>query len=173
MELYHATTQIRGEEILRNRYLKKDVPRYYSKENGANGPTTQGYVYFTNEITYSIYFANCHNLSESNTKIYIFKVDIPEGFLEADDDEIELQSPNNENMFPNRLAWSLGELKSCRVAMDIDIDEYPTQIYRLIGMDSECILQLIRYAACPYDYVVSNYTKDQRNFIDLINWENV
>jgi len=31
---------------------------------------------------------------------------------------------------------------------------------------------LTRYAAYPYNYVVSNYTNDQRNFIDMINWEN-
>lgn len=173
MKLYHATTQVRGEQILRDRCLKKDVSRYYSKENESNGPTTQGFVYLTNEITYSIYFANCHNLSESNTNIYIFKVDVPDEFLEADEDEIEQHSPNNENIFPNRLAWSLGELKSCRVALDIDIDDYPTQIYRLIGMDSERILQLIRYVAYPFNYVVSNYTNDQRNFIDSISWENV
>lgn len=95
-------------------------------------------------------------MSKSNTNIYIFKVDVPEEFLEADEDEIELQSPNNENIFSNRLAWSLGEFKSCRVALDIDIDEHPTQIYRLIGMDSERILQLTRHAGFPYNYVVSN-----------------
>lgn len=173
MELYHATTQIRGEEILRDRCLKKDALRYYSKESGSNGATTQGFVYFTNEITFSIYFANCHNLSESNTDIYIFKVDIPEEFLEPDEDEIKLQSPKNEHIFPNRLAWSLGELKSCRVASDIGIDEYPTQIYRMIGMDLENILKLISYAARPYNYVISNYTIEQKEFLDLINWEDV
>jgi hypothetical protein len=169
--LYHATTQIKGEYILRERLFRKDVKRYYSEESGSNGPTTQGFVYFTNEITFSLYFANCHNLSENNSNIYIFKINIPRRFLEADEDEIELQSPKNEHQYANRLEWSLAELKSCRIASDINIDSFPTKIYRCIGININEILPLLRNVGYNYKYVTSNYTPQQKNFIDSIIWE--
>lgn len=170
MELFHATTQIRGEQILKDRCIKKCVERYYSNENGSNGLTTQGYVYLTNEITFSIYFANCHNLSEANENIYIFKIEVPDDLLQPDEDEIELQSPNNESVYPNRLAWSLGELKSCRIAENIDIQNYSTYLFCIKDISLDEILELVKHAGYPYDYVVAHYTDDQQKFLDSIVW---
>lgn len=171
MELYHATTQSRGEKILNERCIKKNVPRYYS--DSSNGPTTQGFVYLANEITFSVYFANCHNISEGNTTIYVFKIDIPNDILEPDEDEIEIQSPENEGSYSNRLSWSLEELKSCRVGLDIDIDAYPTQICRITDMPEEEIVKLVEHAAFPFSYVVSHYTENQLAFLNSIRWHNV
>lgn len=92
--------------------------------------------------------------------------------MDPDEDEIELQSPNNQYSYPNRLAWSLGELKSCRVALDIDIDRYPTQIYRIIDMPLEEILKLVKHAGYPFSYVITHYTEGQRAFLDSIKWDN-
>lgn len=173
MILYHATTHIRGAQILRDKCLKKDVVRYYSEESGSNGPTTQGYIYLTNEITFSIYFANCHNLSEENQNIYIFRLDLPEEMLEPDEDEIKLQSPNNEHHFPSRLAWSLEELKSCRTPQDINISDYPAHFSYLVGLESNEILKLVKHVGYSYNYVITHYTDAQSSFLSSIQWNSV
>ena len=55
MILYHATTARRGKKIIEDGCIKKYVERYYIKENNDDGYSTQGYVYLSNELTFSMH----------------------------------------------------------------------------------------------------------------------
>ena len=168
MMLYHGTTKTRGEIILQDRLLRKTVDRYYSEDS--NGPTTQNYIYLTNEITFSVYFANCHNLSENNSSIMIFRIDIPESLLEPDEDELAIQGEQNKDKYKTRLLWSLGEYKSCRFANDLDFDHYSVDVCTIINPDIEALHKITKNAGYNYQYVIDNYSKEQKYFIENLRW---
>lgn len=93
MILYHGTTAKRAEHIFEDRTIKKNCLRFFTEEENGEGYSTDGYVYLSNEITYSLYFANCHSLVDKSESLYIFRIDIPDGLILADIDEMRYQDP--------------------------------------------------------------------------------
>ncbi|MER2040784.1 MAG: hypothetical protein ABS913_02445 [Desemzia incerta] len=94
--LYHGTSKINGESILKDGKIKSDIKRVYGKDHLVQ-PTTNGYVYLTNKIEQAVRYgqhATIMNKEESLTKtiIYIFKIKIPDSELEIDEDEINTMS---------------------------------------------------------------------------------
>lgn len=98
MILYHATTALRGKKILSDGRIKKEVERYYTKEENGDGYTSQGYIYLSNEVTFAIYFANCHDIIDKTGELYVFRVEIPDNLLEPDNDELRCQGVDVEKI---------------------------------------------------------------------------
>ncbi len=175
MILYHGTTRERSLGIFNDKIIKKNVNRHYTKEKSGRGYSTQGYIYFSNEITFSVYFANCCNLEDKSDSLVLFKIDIPIEDLQADYDEIRIQSvPEHiRNRYENDLDFSLRELKSCRVDFDIKLSEYSLKycVLDLSGGFSPC--DIILNAGRNYEYVRDNYTDSQIKFIDSVKWKEV
>lgn len=173
MILYHGTTEHRARLILRDNCIKKDVERYFTEEYNGDGYSTQGYIYLTNEITFAVYFANCHKFVDKSTNIYVFKIDVPPQLIEPDYDELRYQSATDEeiNSYGGPLKCSLLEYKACRVKTDINFDRFSVQYCVLPITDT--IGNLLDNAGCNYKYVVTHYTKAQREFINNINWINL
>lgn len=173
MFLYHATTQKRAEQILKNRCIKKNIERFFTIDNNGDGYSTQGYVYLSNEITFALSFAISHNLSEKSNYLYIFKIGILDKLIEADYDELRHQvaSKTEIDRYGGELQCSLLEYKSCRVAVDIDFSNY--SIEYVVVENEKNISDLIDNAGYNYKYVTENYTKKQRNFIQNLDWKKV
>lgn len=172
MILYHGTTANKGEKILSDGCIKKDVERYYTKEKSGNGYSTQGYVYLSNEITFAIYFANCHNITDKEKEIYIFKINIPDSMVEPDIDEMRCQEATKEliQSYGGNLRCSLLEYKSCRVSFDIQFTEHPCCYYKVNTLEPPYVHDLIIGAGCNYKYVTQNYSAVQRKFLEDIKW---
>mgnify|MGYP000879921256 CR=1 FL=1 len=79
----------------------------------------------------------------------------------------------SKNVYHDKLAWSLAELKSCRIAHDIDIDKFSTQLFCIMDTPLDEILKLIQHTGYPYNYVVTHYTDDQLKFLKSITWTDV
>lgn len=170
MILYHGTTKKRAEKIINEKCIKKNIDRFFTVENNGEGYTTQGYIYLSNEITFALSFAISHNMRENSEILYIFKVDIPDKFVEADFDELRHQSATDEEIrrYGGELECSLLEYKACRVAIDIFFDDYLVE-YTTVSASSN-VYDLIEHAGCNYKYVVENYTTEQRQFLEHIVW---
>lgn len=170
MILYHATTENRGQQILRDGFLSINAERYYTRERSGNGFTTPGYVYFSNEITFPIYFANCHNLKEKSQTLYLFRMEISDDEVEADEDELRCQSISEEEIqeYGGRLEFSLLELKSCRVRTNIYLREHEGH-YSVIEINDD-INEIVANAGYDLEYVKANYNETQMNFINNIAW---
>lgn len=175
MILYHGTTQKLAMEIFRDKVIKKDIKRHYTEEKSGNGYSTQGYIYLTNEITFSVFFANCCNLEDKADSLVLFKIDIPMEKIQPDYDEIRIQnSPKHvHDRYEDDLDFSLREFKSCRVDFDIEISEYDFEYCILNLSDEFTPYNLIINAGCNYEYVRNNYTDSQIEFINNLKWNKI
>ena len=173
MILYHATTEKRALSILKERTIKKDVERYYTKEENGDGYSTQGYVYLTPEVTFAIHFANCHNLVDRVSALYVFRLDIPDEIIEPDYDELRYQhlSQGDIERYGNELNCSIKEYKSCRVNQDIEFDKFDSWMYKIVLSREIDVNAITDYAGFNLEYVTQNYTQVQLNFIENIKWE--
>ena len=171
MILYHGTTETRALQIISDRMIRTNAERFYTEEFNGNGFSTNGYVYLTNEITFSVYFANSHSGIENCPKLFIFRFDIPKFLLEPDYDEIRHQGAiHSRERFHNDLSYSLHELKSCRVCFDISLDKYNAKyciINKTIINQIDKVYENVGY---NYDYTINHYTLFQRQFIDSLEW---
>lgn len=170
MILYHCTPEERIDCIRRDKCLKAVCDRYFT----GNGATTQGYVYLSNEPTYSIYFANCHLIDCESAKMYLFQFDLPIELLEPDYDEMKI---NHDLEFETKdavstLEYSLSKYKSCRVPFDIKFAQFPAK-YCSIDESSVDILAIIKHAGYDYQYVIDNYTDTQKKFLESLKWTNI
>lgn len=172
MILYHATTAIRGEKILSDGCIKKNIKQYYTKENNSSGYTTQGYIYLSNELTFAMHFANCHNIADKTEEVYIFRVEIPDNLIEPDYDELRYQRASEQEIanYGGDLNCSLFEYKSCRIPVDIDFNKYNCYYFIKKLSNIPPIDDLINNCGHNYNYVINNYTIIQREFIDSIEW---
>ena len=172
MVLYHGTTEIRALKILTDRIVRTDVERFYTEEYNGNGFSSDGYVYLTNEITFSVYFANSHLGIDSSSKLFLFRFDIPEILLEPDYDEIRYQGAiRSRERFHNDLSYSLHELKSCRVCFDISLDKYNAKYCVIDKTIINQIDKVYENVGYNYDYTTNHYTPFQRQFIDSLEWK--
>lgn len=172
MILYHATTEVRAIPILRERTIKKNIERYYTQEENGDGYSTQGYVYLSPEVTFAIHFANCHNLVDKTSALYIFKLEIPDEMIEPDYDELRYQRARQEDIdrYGGALNCSLREYKSCRVPYDLKFNEIKCFVYKIdlnTGID---VNKLTEFAGYNLEGVIENYTQVQRKFIRRITW---
>lgn len=174
MVLYHGTTGKRAERIFAEGKLKCIVDRHYTPTCSGNGYTEQGYVYLSNEILFSILFANCCNLEDHSEELYIFKLDVDDSLLEADYDEMRIQSCPDfiRKKYKNDLDYSLNELKSCRVNFDINLRN-DKAFYMKINVNKINIKELITHSGCNLHDTQSNYSVEQKRFIESIQWERI
>lgn len=156
MILYYGTTMKRAYEIVNDNMLKKDVERHYTKEKSGAGYSSQGYIYFANEITFSVHFANYCNLEDKAESIVIFRLDIPIDKIEPDYDEIRIQDEPEHirAIYDDDLDYSLREFKSCRVDYDIDLTEYESMYCILPYKDSLNVI--CENAGGNLEYVIEN-----------------
>ena len=104
MVLYHGTSQYRAKLIFESGIIKKDAPRYFTKENNGANFSSNGFVYLSNEITWAYRFAMLHGNVEEENYGYIFKIVIPDEMILADEDELGDLFPHVLQMYSNRLA---------------------------------------------------------------------
>lgn len=162
-------------KIFRDNTIKKNVKRHYTEEKSGGGYTTQGYIYLTNEITFSAYFANSCNLEDNADSLVLFKMDIPIEKIQPDYDEIRIQNGSKylRDRYKNDLDFSLSELKSCRVNFDIELGAYSLE-YCIIALSySFSLCNVIVNAGWNYEYVRDNYTDLQIKFINDLKWNKI
>lgn len=175
MILYHGTTGKRAKKIFADGKLKCVVERHYTVEKSGDGYTEQGYVYLTNEMMFAIYFANCCDLEDKSEELFIFKIDVDDSSLEADYDEIRIQSScdeTNRKIYENDLEYSLNELKSCRIKSDIDIRNNKVSYLKINKSEVE-ICELIAGAGLNLHDIQTRYNSTQRMFIKNAKWEKI
>lgn len=168
MILYHGTTKKRALEIFRDNTIKKDVKRHYTQETSGGGYSTQGYIYLTNEITFSVYFANCCNLEDNSNSLVLFKIDIPIEKIQPDYDEIRIQNEPKyvRDRYENDLDFSLREFKY----FDIELSEHSLE-YCIVDLSDKFLPRnVIINAGCNYEHVIDNYTDLQIEFINNVKW---
>lgn len=175
MILYHATTKTRAVQIFESRYIKCNIDRYYTEEDNGDGYSTQGFVYLSNEITFALYFANCHNINDKSDALYIFKFDIPDNIVEADYDELRIQMARKDEIkkYGGDLQCSLLEYKSCKVAVDLYFDHFQVSYYKIDLSSEKDIDELIGGVGCNFISTTENYTTEQRQFMQNIVWATV
>ena len=173
MILYHGTTYKRARSIFKDRAIKKDCERFFTEEDNGDGYSTDGYVYLTNELTYALYFANCHHLVDKSEVLVVFRIDIPDEQVLPDYDEMRYQDPTgtDREWYDSDLSCSLLEFKTCRINTDISFDEYTVDYFCLVVDRVKNIGELFNNAGCNYEYVTSHYTKRQKSLIKLIPWK--
>lgn len=175
MILYHGTTSNRAAQIFRDKKISNNCKRFFTEELNGDGSTTQGYVYLTNEITYAVYFANCHHFVDKSNQLYIFRVEVSEELIEPDYDEMRYQDPlmNERNRYTTDLKCSLLEFKSCRIPLSIEFDKFSVEYFVFNRDEFSDIAKLFDNAGCDYKYVVTHYSEFQHSFIDSIQWKKV
>ena len=172
MILYHGTTGKRAEKIFKDGKLKCDVERHYTKSKSGSGYTEQGYVYLSNELMLSIYFANCCNLEDKSEELVVFKLDVDDSLIEPDYDEMRWQRADERQKikYANDLECSLKEYKSCRVKSDIDIKNNNAR-YLTISAGDPRIGNLTEKAGYNLHDVQANYNETQKAFIENADWK--
>lgn len=172
MIFYHGTTKKRALEIFKDDAIKKDVERHYTEEKSGGGYSTQGYIYLTNEITFSIHFADCCNLEDKVDSLVLFKMDIPIEKIQPDYDEIRIQNEPDHirGRYEDDLDFSLREFKSCRIDFDIKLNEYNIEYCIFDLSDKFSPDDLAVHVGYNYEYVIDNYTDLQIEFINNVKW---
>ena len=175
MILFHGTTIKRAKQIFADKKLRKNINRFYTYEKNGDGATTDGYIYLSNEITYSLYYAVNHCGVDKSNCVVIFKIDIPENKLLPDFDEIKMQDPTGytSDRYSDKLKCSLLEYKVCRVAEDILFDNYAVQ-YFIFDIKSDLYSNdLLALAEKNYCETINEYNEKQKQFIKSIHWEKI
>jgi hypothetical protein len=86
MILYHGTSEKRGIKILKENCLKTNALRVYGEEHPL--PTTEGYIYLTNNLVNAIYYGNNTAWEDGDNYLFVFEIEVEERKLEADMDQI-------------------------------------------------------------------------------------
>lgn len=172
MVLFHGTTSKRAEDILSDRTIKKDCLRFFTKEENGEGYSTDGYIYLSNEITYSLYFANCHSHVDKSELLYVFRIDVPDELVLSDMDEMRYQDSTgcDRERYANDLNCSLLEFKTCRIQSDISFDVFNVDYFIFDKTTFDNIADLFSNAGSDYKYVLKHYTLKQKEFIKSIKW---
>ena len=172
MLLYHGTTVQRMKDIMESKCLLTNCSRFFTKDLNGMGATTQGYVYFSNEPTFALYYANSHSLVDKSEKLYLIRIDLPIEKLEPDWDEIQHQHvPEWKRVsYKDDLQCSLLDVKSCRVPFDIDFAKISIE-YCVVDKSCVNIAEIIQNAGRDYKFVVENYTPAQESFLSALLWK--
>ena len=175
MILLQKKKKKRADEILNCGIIKKIINRYYTEELNGDGYSTDGFVYLSNEITYAMYFANCHTLVDKSESIYVFKMDINENWIEADYDEIRHEGISAEELsrYNSDLEYTLKEFKACRISEDLILNELSTEYCIIPKKGKYAINDIIGKVGANYDYTVHHYSRIQKEFLQNIKWYKV
>lgn len=120
MILFHGTTQKRGEEILASGVLKCNTERDFKSIAGIEG-TTDGYVYFTTDLSIALYYGNAKTIgNDYDMQVYIFRLDVPYELLCADLDELKSET-RKEFPVGTTVEESLEICKCVRIPQDVSI----------------------------------------------------
>lgn len=144
MILYHGTDEINGEKILQDKLIKAEVERIYDKDHLVL-PTTDGYVYLTNNIRKALRYASNNlimkDLNLRETKVYIFAVTLDIDEVEVDWDEVKVDSrwPNSKANKVVDAITSLEYLSSVRIKKDLEIGKEVTSYFGGIYLSDEII----------------------------------
>ncbi|MDR7856069.1 hypothetical protein [Tissierella sp.] len=129
MILYHGTSEKRGLEILKGLNISRYADKVYDSEHMF--PTTEGYVYLTNDFVRAVYYGNkTAVLTDETERLIVFCIDIGESKLEPDYDEIEYvlkhwgETDGFKDIDNPSLEESLKLTLSCRVRGDINFKDY-------------------------------------------------
>lgn len=169
MILYHGTSLCRANLILESGVIRKDVQRYFTKENNGSNYSSDGFIYLSNEIMWAYRFAMLHgHLVDKETYGYIFRLIIPDERILPDEDELRDMFPHVIQKYSNRLEASLLERKSCRVNFNIDLHKYNGEYCRVPVGDE--MSELLQNNGRDYKYTVTHYTRRQKEFINRLEW---
>ncbi len=187
MILFHSTTKERSRKIFEQKSIKNIIERYFTLEKHGDSYTTQGYVYLSNELFYSLSFANNHAINDQSASIVTFKIDIPKEQLLADTDEFRHHNISDDiyDKYDTEIDCTLNECKSCRIGSSISFADYP--IYyaefkiktlnnnRYFSLNEELFdcYKLLVNCACSYSETIDKYTNEQLIFMNKIIWLNV
>lgn len=150
MIVYHGTTEASGSQIMKDGIIKNDIKRRYGQSFGL--PTTNGYVYITNNFVNAVYYGNKNAYFDKQDNLIVFKFQIDENILEADNDEIEytLKPFGNDNVIKDKnnptVEESLKHTMSARI---------PNNIY---------LVNNVEYAVIP-----STYSKNRNETRDIVS----
>lgn len=172
MILYHGTTIKRATKIMKDKSISNDCERFFTRKKNGEGYTTQGYVYLSNEITYALYFANCHHFVDQSEQLCLFRVIVPDELLEADFDEMRHQDPtgHHKQRYNSDLECSLLEFKTCRVPFPIDFSKYEVSYFIIDLTNYSDFSDLLDNAGYDREYVINHYNSVQMEFIKSIKW---
>lgn len=131
MIVYHGTTEKLGKQILKDGMIKKDIKRRYT--NSCDMPTTNKYVYVTNDFTNAVYYGNKNAVFDKEKKLMVFKFNFEESMMEPDIDEINytlvpfgntrgITDINNPT-----LEESLKTTMAARIAHNIELKKYKVE----------------------------------------------
>ncbi len=87
MRLYHGTSFSASQAIISSGKILHDIERTYDETSLL--PTTNGFVYLTNNIGYAIYVANKESIFRKEDYLSVFEVDVDANELLPDFDELE------------------------------------------------------------------------------------
>lgn len=162
MILYHGTHEKNGENILQDKLIKSNVKRVYD-ENHPVQATTDGYVYLTDSIKRALSYASniiiMEKLNLSETKVYLFAVTIGLDEVEADWDEVKVDSiwPNSKASKVVDAATSLEYVSSVRIKRDLEIGKEVTSYFAEI------------YLSDAIKYMRDNESSDEEK-MDKFDW---
>ncbi|NFQ35970.1 hypothetical protein [Clostridium sporogenes] len=181
MIMYHATSLSRGNKILKDGTIKKDSEKVYGEDSLM--PTTDGYVYLTNDLINAAYYGNkTAVLFDKDDMFFIFRMDINIKDLEVDKDEIEYtikQSPKYDDKFKDinnpTLDESLEYALSARIRQNIDFSKNKVEYSKCISALSSDIKEKrrIRIVDVVGFRRMSSKNKLITNFIDNLKWKQI
>lgn len=147
MILYHGTSDLLANEIIKTRKIKNICERSWKGEirtqsgNNINIDTTDGYVYLTNKLSLAIYYGNCANMKQGkhSLEVFIFRINIDEKELLPDKDELKLNRIN-----PLNVTAEESIKKCCCVSVDhsLDADNYIIE-YVFVSLFDRSLRKLI------------------------------
>lgn len=122
MTFYHATTQSRGQQIIKTGRISRDAPPAVTWMLA----TTPGWVYLSDHIDHAIHWGNKVSILTKETEIfYIFKISLPLSQCHPDVDNLiyeEWMSPDEAAEV--NLTSCLAKCHSCRTANDLIVSEH-------------------------------------------------
>lgn len=122
MKLFHGTPLSRHELILKDKFIKhRDVERQFNDSNCIT-PTTDGFIYLTNNLAYAVYHAHKIAYQKREKYFVIYEIDVEETSLLPDIDNIKYEH-FHLGLHPENISLSLSlEIGlSCAVNFDLAI----------------------------------------------------
>ncbi|WP_313893843.1 hypothetical protein [Psychrobacillus sp.] len=181
ISMYHGTSKKRGDQILNDGMLKAtSIKRVYDDDHPL--PSTDGYIYLTNDIALAVYYANKTSyFSDEDEQLMIFKIEMEKESLKADIDEINMthlsfwkdKSPIIDKEKPT-LDESLAIVSAARFPNDIILKEFDVQhmietsTFSRNSSASERVFDILTARNSKDEYSM----KEKEAFLMGCKWEN-
>lgn len=121
MRLYHGTPLTAAEKIEAKGQISHDIERPYYDDTSM--PTTNGFVYLTDNLGYAVYLAQRIAVVNSNDDLcVVYAVEINESELQADIDQLKYIGEMANSQARDLTALdSLDKVQSCQIARSLII----------------------------------------------------